>query len=439
MRKKYKPSMFNRIIQNGTELVLYNSFSGTKGIVKVFESEKQDKIKDWLKRKVLEEIEDSDFKELIEAGYLVNSETDEKVLRKLRYMQHLSDNYLHMVIHTTKACNFRCSYCYMDFDSQMMEPGVQEGIIEYVRKNIQKFKAVKFSWFGGEPLLGMDAIENISHKVIEICRRQRKPYTAVVTTNGYNLTPPNIEKLLACHVSHIVVTIDGTKDLHNSQRMLSDGSGTFEHIIENLIYIRDKVKSRTLTVAIRTNITKKHIPLFDEYYSFFDGLFGCDNRFSLFVRPVADYGGQRVKELERCFIKDMQSVYRYFSVIQKDMRFHTNFIDLELGGYTCPARQMYKFTIGCDGKISKCDESLDENIGYLLPSGCMELNEERHAQWIFSEPQEECEDCFFSGSCFMEACPKSRICHGCNQCYVNFEEVDQLILWASKAYMVKKL
>lgn len=439
MNKKYKPSMFNRIIQKDNMLVLYNSFSGTKGIVKVLEREKQDKIKEWLQRKTLEEKDDSDFRELVESGYLVESETDEKLIRKLKYMQQLSDNSLYMVIHTTKACNFRCSYCYMDFDSKMMEQDVQHGIVEYIRKNIQKFKSVKFSWFGGEPLLGMDVIENISHKVIAICREQRKPYTAVVTTNGYNLTPHNVERLLACHVGHIVVTIDGTKDLHNSQRMLADGSGTFEHIIENLIYIRDKVKSRTLTVAIRTNITQKHIPLLDEYYAFFNRMFGYDNRFTLFVRPVADYGGERVKELEMCFIKDMQSVYGCFSVIQKDIKFHSNFIDLEVGGYTCPARQMYKFTIGCDGKISKCDEALEESIGYLQPDGCMKLNEERHAQWIFAEPENECDDCFFSGSCFMEACPKSRVCYGCNLCNINFAEIDQLILWAAKTYIVKEL
>lgn len=435
---KYKPSMFNRILTKDSSLILYNSFGGTKSLLRVMPN-KTDKVSQWLNSNLIDEIDDQDFSRLVRLGYLLPENTDEKKLRKLRYLNHISNNRLQLVVHITQECNFRCTYCYMDFKSEMISRDVQNGIINYVKKNIQKYKGVQFSWFGGEPTLGIDAIENISYPIIGICQSQKKPYTAIITTNGYNLTPININKLLACRITHIAVTIDGTPKLHDSQRMLADGSPTFQHIIENLLYIRDNVKTQTLTVSIRINIMKKHLSHLEECYHFYNDMFGKDHRFSLFIRPVADYGGQRVKTLENHFVRDMHTVYDSLSRIQTGIKFFPNFIDLEVGGYTCPARQLYKYTIGCDGSISKCDESLENPIGYLLPNGSMEIDQAKHADWIFGVPKGQCDDCFFSGSCFMELCPKARIQGNWNSCPVNFEEIDSLILLAANTYKLEIL
>lgn len=435
---KYKPSMFNHIVRDGLSIILYNSFGGTKSLIRVPE-EKADKVVTWLNCNGCSETTDEDFNRLVEAGYLVPDYSDEKNIRKLKYMSFISENRLNLIVHTTKACNFRCSYCYMDFQPVSMRPDIQQGIVNYIRSSIQRYRSVRISWFGGEPTLAMEVIENISYPVMDICYAQKKPYSAIITTNGYNLTPENINRLISCHINHIAVTIDGNRSLHDRQRMLVNGSPTFDRIIENLMYIRDYVKSRTLTVSIRTNIMKEHIRLLNEYYDFFNKVFGEDHRFSLFIRPVADYGGERVKALTDSFIHDMHPVYDYLSLIQKNIKFFPNFIDLEIGGYTCTARQMYKYTVGCDGSISKCDESLDHSIGHLYPDGCMDLDENEHAKWIFNTPRKRCEDCFFSGSCFMELCPKARIYSNYTQCPVNFLEIDSLILLAANTYNIKVL
>ncbi len=438
MKVVYKPSMFNRIVKKDQSIVLYNSFGGTGSILHVSE-DKVKRIVEWLSKEREYDNDNSDFQLLSQYGYLVPANFDEKNLRRFRYMQQVTTNRLHLVVHTTKACNFRCSYCYMDFEPEMMRPQIQQGVVNYIRKTIQKFKSVRISWFGGEPLLGMNVIENISKPVIDICRSQKKPYSSLITTNGYNLTPENIEKLISYHITHIAVTIDGNKELHDSQRPLADGSPTFERIVDNLKYIRDHVKSHTLTVSIRTNVTQKHMAQLDDYYRFFNDTFGSDHRFSLFIRPVADYGGIRVKSMKDFLVHDMHTVYDRISCLQDRIKFFPNFIDLEMGGYTCTARHLHKYTVGCDGAISKCDESLLEPIGQLYSNGYMEINEDEHAKWIIGVSRKECEDCFFSGSCFMELCPKARILNNCIKCPVNFAEIDSLILLAADTYTTRIL
>ncbi len=434
----FKPSMFNRVLNSGSSLILYNSFGGTRSLLRI-ETNKVGKVIRWLNDNHVDETEDLDFTRLVKLGYLVPESTDEKKLRMLHYLNHISNNRLQLVIHVTQECNFRCAYCYMDFKPVMLSQDTQEGIINYIKKNIQKYKAVQVSWFGGEPTLGMKIIENLSRKIIDICKIHKRPYTAIITTNGYNLNPENVNILLACHVTHIAVTIDGNAKLHDSQRTLADGSPTFDHIIRNLINIRDNIKTQTLTVSIRINITEKHLSYIEEFYNYYNDIFGNDHRFSLFVRPVADYGGTRVKSMKKFFVNDMHGVYDSLLKIQSGIKFFPNFIDLEIGGYTCSAHQLHKYTIGCDGSISKCDESLNIPIGFLTSDGTMEIDPFKHAEWIFGSPKKQCDECFFSGSCFMELCPKARIQGNWNVCPVNFNDIDSLILLAANTYNIDVL
>ena len=430
---EYKPSMFNRLVFANDELILYNSFKGTRSLIRVT-SDKKEKISCILEENTVFDDRDADITKLIQLGFLVPKDTDEKLLRQLRYLKHITDNRLKLVVHITKACNFRCTYCYMDFKSEMLAPEVQEGVINYIRRSLQKYRSVRISWFGGEPLLDVGIIQKMSKEIIELCKSQNKPYSATITTNGYNLTPENVKTLMECHVNHIAVTIDGTRDLHNKQRVLKDGSPTFDRIIENLRYLRDNTRSRTITVSIRSNITINHISELEKYYQFFDKEFGGDHRFSLFVRPVADYGGERVQSLKDSFIHDMAPIYKQLAIIQRGLKFSSNFIDLEVGGYTCQARHLYKYTIGCDGSISKCDESLDHPIGWLTKDGSLLIDEKTHANWLFAKPKAECDECFFSGSCFMELCPKARVEANYTDCPVNFHDIDALILLAAKKF-----
>ena len=172
-------------------------------------------------------------------------------------MEYIMQPSLRVVVHTTKACNFRCKYCALNFEPKHLQQDGCDNIISFFRKNISKYERVHISWFGGEPLLKMDAIEYISNAVMDICRRAKKPYYSSVTTNGYLLTPENVDKLIKLRVYNYAVTVDGVKATHDNQRVLENGNGSFDQIIRNLEYMRDSVKSRALNVIIRTNITRE--------------------------------------------------------------------------------------------------------------------------------------------------------------------------------------
>jgi uncharacterized protein len=190
----YKPSKFNFIhtCKNG-ELRLYNSLEGTKSLSIIPPEHAGDVIVLLTNGAVSGNGNHEAF--LIEHGFIVPKEQDEDSRRRLRMMEKTTDSTLDLIILPTEQCNFRCKYCYETFEKGKMDTTVQEALVKYVRKNIQKFTALHVSWFGGEPLEALDVITYLSEEFIKICKAARKPYSAAMTTNGYNLTLDVYKKL----------------------------------------------------------------------------------------------------------------------------------------------------------------------------------------------------------------------------------------------------
>jgi len=425
----YKPSMFNHICDMDNEMILYNSLKGCKGIRKVH-ADKVPELSSIMKRSKLDRASLEAFEDLINLGYFVPYDFDERLNCDRMQMEMITNTVLRLVIHTTKACNFRCKYCALDFCNEFMSREICDSIIKYIRQNISRYSAVHISWFGGEPLMGMDVIEHISTEVIEICKRAKKPYFSSVTTNGYLLTPKNLSILMKCKVAHYIVTIDGIQSTHDNQRVLVDGSGSFKKIIDNLKYISENIISRNLKVIIRTNITQDIYDVLKDYYEYYNLTFGHDKRFSLFVRPAGDWGGERVKSFLNHLIDKswMDSVILDLAELSGDIKYSMNFEDLNFGGTTCNATYLNKYTIGCDGLIAKCDTASEELAIGEIEDGRMVIDRDKENQWILGHRHKdaECNDCFFGFSCFYNSCPKSRILYNSKNC-ARLNQIDSLL------------
>lgn len=440
--KRYKPSMFNHIVKNEDTILLYNSYVGTKSICEVSNSKKE-KIISLMSESQMNNIDDEDFNKLVSKGFLVEENLNEYNLRNKLYSEYICDNILTLVIHTTQDCNFRCQYCYLDFQPIPMSEDIQENVIKFVQKNLYKYSGVKISWFGGEPLLEMGVIEKISESVMRLCKKAKKTYTASITTNGYLLSPINIEKLIKYNVSTYTITLDGLKENHDSHRFLKGHQPTFEKIISNLLYIKDKVKCSKLRVVIRTNITKTFIPIMKQYYEFYNEKFGDDYRFSLFIRPVRDAGGERVKEIKNTLLsnEDVNNVLEYMNEISDKIDFMSNYTELEPAGFTCPAICRGKYSIDVKGNVSKCD-AVEEGIGIgHLEKGDLIRYGTNEEDWMMGcfEIRDKCENCYFSAVCFKGTCPITYVKNKEFKCRIDGESIDVLIRLFAKSRTIECL
>ncbi|NLB80674.1 MAG: radical SAM protein [Clostridiaceae bacterium] len=352
---------------------------------------------------------------------MVDNKLNETAVCNFKMADLIFGRYLYLVIYVTENCNFCCEYCFQQHQPKSLSQKTAESIVKFVKRELFKYQGVKISWFGGEPLLEMDIIEEISLQIKLACRQSKKVFWAEVTTNGYLLTPENMSRLIVCNVVDYTITLDGLKENHDKYRHTLDGQPSNDIIMGNLISIRDLVHHSSVSILIRTNVTKESIMGLKKFYLTLDTLFGSDKRFSLLIKPVYDWGGTRIENIKSVLLKDfgLDILYKIVSEFNLQLKFWGNINELEFGGKVCHACYANRWTIGIDGQVSKCDTcSPVLSVGWLADG--MLITDMATLEWsnqIF-DIEGKCISCPLRGVCLGGTCPQKRIIYGTRVCFL---------------------
>lgn len=180
----------------------------------------------------------SDFAEtLVEQGFVTDDPEAEAEYLFYQYNKYkFNDRVLELLIMPTMECNFNCAYCFEHDRTGKMTPEVQRAVVDFVKDQYanRPFKTLKVSWYGGEPLLAIDVIENLSHELIAFCDEKAIEYWAVLISNSYLATPDIAAKLVEWRVFTDLVTIDGVGEVHDCHRCLKSGEPNFDVLMENV-------------------------------------------------------------------------------------------------------------------------------------------------------------------------------------------------------------
>jgi uncharacterized protein len=359
---------------------------------------------------------------LLREGYILLAEVDEDALWDARYgIQQYRSDVLELILLSSEDCNFRCIYCSQQFKRGSMLRGVRKGITRLIESRIPKLSSLSVHWFGGEPLLGYDAIEELAPAIQAIARQQRVPYASQMTTNAFLLTPDRFRDLVKWGVVSYQITIDGTGEEHDSHRPLVDGGETYDQIMRNVVAMRES--SEDFRVALRINFDNTNMmklrPLFEEFK---ERLY-LDARFEVYFFPVGKWGGPNDATLDIC--QDSATAATFLSKQAREYGLKTGSLTTALtpgGGNVCYAARPYSYIIGADGKIMKCTVVLDTDkmniVGQLSEQGEMKLDDGRFAAWVrpYYHSDSMCQKCFFVPVCQGASCPLPRITGGSRPC-----------------------
>jgi uncharacterized protein len=360
-------------------------------------------------------------KHLADRGFLVKEEVNELFrARMLHEIVGRRTDTLQLIFLTSEQCNFRCVYCYEKFEKGNMQPEVREAVKLYINKKARFLNHLNIHWFGGEPLLALETIEDLSQEFLRVCAEQEIRYSSAMTTNGYLLTPDVANRVLDCGVNSFQITLDGDAEQHDQHRHLAGGQPTFQRIWNNLLEL--KKLERDFTCRIRVNFDQDNLPNIPNFIETLSEHFGKDPRFIVNFFPIGQWGGPNDDELN--VLSEKQAFSQALSLcemaIDKDLN---NVLDnrLKPGGYVCYAARPNSFVIGSDGILYKCTVALynEKNIvGKLLPDGTMRLNHDNMALWVMNDESEDpgCKTCFFRPACQGASCPLVRIESGKAPC-----------------------
>lgn len=412
MENKYIPSRFNALSHTDDDgVLLFNSYTGA---ITYFSEEEKKTVISSLKRAGSDELEGKIQEDLYDNGFLVSSHVDEK--RRAQFLHqslHRTDT-MHLVLMPTEACNFRCTYCYETFERGNMKRRVINGLKTFVQEKASTLSSLHISWFGGEPLIALDIIGELSEFFLSIAKEHNIHYTCDLVTNGYFLTKDIFQQLLDWNISQFMITIDGIGEIHNSRRHLTGGGKTFDTIIGNLSSIKDVPGSFDMT--IRTNFDEENLRETSKLIKYLRDHFADDRRFGIMFRPVGKWGGKNDDDLPVCSrtMANKKIWELTDEAITEGFNMSSMITDtLMPTASVCYAAKPQSLVVRSDGQLHKCTLALNEEfnkVGRIDEDGHVELDYDKIASWVLSgeETDEVCQSCFYRPSCQGNHCPLYR-------------------------------
>ena len=149
-----------------------------------------------------------------------------------------------LTLQVTQSCNFRCRYCSYAFNStssryhnnKKMSWDIAKKSLDYAIENSPDSSELNIAFYGGEPLLCFNLIKKCVQYAKE--RIVNKKVVFSMTTNFYSLTDEMIWFIVENNF-RILISLDGPEEIQNNHRRLSsDGSGTFNQVIDNIIKLK---------------------------------------------------------------------------------------------------------------------------------------------------------------------------------------------------------
>ena len=159
---------------------------------------------------------------------------------------------LGLVIAPTMACNMACVYCYETTRVGRMTADTATAMVNFVEKQAKDLKDLSVTWYGGEPLLALDIVEELTNRILSVTEKNNVKYSAMIVTNGYLLDQPTVDRLRRLSVTSAQVTLDGPAAIHNRKRPLVNGRPSFDTIIRNLVYATTRLR-----IGLRVNVDKE--------------------------------------------------------------------------------------------------------------------------------------------------------------------------------------
>ena len=268
---------------------------------------------------------------------------------------------LNLVIAPTTGCNFDCPYCFESKNTpKTITSEVIDSLVKFVKEH-EHAKEVTITWYGGEPLIAFDKIEEIYNRLSE--EGMPKITSQSFITNGYCIDERVIDFLKKNGCSKIQITLDGINEKHDVTRRLKNSTNpTFGRIIDNIRNLLSKLPE--IRIDIRVNVNKKNYQNYVDVNSFFKKEFPDNKNISVYPGIIREDSDDHLGLCESSF--SPSELIDLYELLEREGVKMPKFPKRKYRG--CMMYQMSSYIIGPEGEIYKCWNDVsnpDKIIGYI--------------------------------------------------------------------------
>lgn len=344
-------------------------------------------------KSMFDNLDYNNIPKILEDFFVINEiqERNETIYR-LNSMIYQSTR-INLTIMMTMKCNFQCVYCFEGWipdslrEVELDEKAVVEWVIDLIKK--YNFSQVDICFHGGEPLIEIKKIEYIAKKLLAFFEANGIFHLFTMVSNGYLFSEEAIRTLEESSIKIIQITVDGTASIHDKRRMLKNGEGTFEKIINNI------KKNDKIDCYLSINYDKDN---YKSVYELIDYL-NSENfhdRIKMVminsVKPIindTDIANSYVSFREDGDIR--VDLFKY--IIQKGFK-----VPFELELQLCTTKQKCSFVIVPGGKIYKCISGVGMDPFFVCDMNT-DIDPFGQQTEFLTKTYEGCDDCTYMPIC----------------------------------------
>ena len=351
------------------------------------------------------------MEELIKAHYLVIEDYDEHdqvvKLRNILNKMLVASNSDPQVINTytilpTTACNARCYYCFEHgVQFATMSEQTADDTIRFIANHCGDEKKVSIRWFGGEPTVAANRIDQICHGLIE----HGISYSSSMTTNGYLFDEEMVSRAKTLwHVKDLMITVDGTEKNYNEiKSYVNVRDNPYQRVLRNVGLLLDQ----GMRIGLRMNFDLGNYEDFQNLLKEASDRYQGNKLLQVYAFPIKgeypDKNGNVCHASEAWFEEKLVGL--------NDEARKTGLFDRQKGlpslnFYTCYAGSPSYMVITPEGKLGRCtgifnreDQIVGNVVDGVTDPNCCD-------PWTrFADP-ERCKKCpFFPDCVLIEKCP----------------------------------
>jgi uncharacterized protein len=252
-------SRYNFVVPMGEESLLYNSFSGAVLLLNGPDAAFTGEMLASQPHEIdADTIPDAMLADLLAGNFLIPAGSDEVSAVRERYWQARRETPLALTLTTTLDCNLGCYYCYEERSEAQLKTESVADIVSWTRTRLRESgkKTLHVDWYGGEPLLNQQFIEEASIALQKLCAEIGVSYAASIISNG-TLWPEDVRDFVKRHkIRQAQISFDGLRSNHNRRRRYRDAknkASSFDIAVELVEQLLDCVR-----VDVRINIDRKN-------------------------------------------------------------------------------------------------------------------------------------------------------------------------------------
>lgn len=346
---------------------------------------------------------------LVKKHFLVPLDYEDKKtvdkLRKILSLLKRGKPITHYHILPTSHCNARCFYCYESgFPRESMSEETAHNLVQFIEKHCGDKKEVTLDWFGGEPTL---CIERINQICMELAERNIA-FTSLMISNGYLFSDEIIDKAKKIwNLTNIQITLDGTEDLYNKTKSYVNAKGSpYVTVMDNISKLADK----EIHVVIRLNLDCHNGQNLDSLIDELSARFSGNPYINVYVVIIHENLGIAPihhKDSDYQWLEERWDQLRN-RIAQESLR-DTKVNLPKLASDFCMAGDDTTLLVTPAGVLSKCEHKVFDSMVGTLAEGITSLDEVE--RWKTQKMWDRCESCPLYPNCYvLERCSIARSC-----------------------------